>query len=331
MSKAFILKSRPTGIPALNNFEETEIVLPVLDKDQVLIRGKFYSVDPYMRGRMSDQKSYVPPFEVSQPITGGVVGEVTESNSPDFKAGDYVLGMLKWQDIQIACAKDLRKIDVNQVPASYYLGLLGMTGLTAYLGLEKIGKPKIGETVVVSGAAGAVGMVVGQIAKIQGCKVIGIAGSKEKISFLENQLGFDAAIDYHDIHKMEEELSKAAPSGVDIYFDNVGGPVSDAVLKLINHGARIIVCGQISMYNDVNPPVGPYPQIQLIKNSALMQGFIVNDFQDSFPEAMHQLIKWYKEGLLKGEETIVKGFDKLPETFIGLFEGKNLGKMIVEA
>ncbi|MDO5570475.1 MAG: NADP-dependent oxidoreductase [Bacteroidales bacterium] len=331
MSKVFILKSRPDGFASESNFDLIETPVGEMEDGQVLVRGKFYSVDPYMRGRMSDAKSYIAPFELNAPITGGVVAVVVDSKSPDFVKGDYVVGMMKWQDIQIVWAKDIQKIDVQIAPPSYYLGLFGLTGLTAYLGLNKIGKPKAAETVVVSGAGGAVGMVVGQIAKIKGCNVIGIAGHKDKINYLKNQLDFDNVIDYHDLDKLDNELMKSAPLGVDIYFDNVGGAVSDHVMKYINHNARIIICGQIALYNDPAKAYGPYPQIALLKNSALMKGFIVGDYQDSFHDAQIQLIQWYKEGALKGHETIIIGFDKLPKTFISLFQGDNIGKLIVEA
>lgn len=331
MSKTFILKSRPEGKPTADNFEEIEVALAPLEDGQVLLEGKFYSVDPYMRGRMSDQKSYVPPFEVGQPITGGVVGRVLESKSDTIHEGDWVMGMLKWQTRQIAWANEVQKIDAELAPPSYYLGLLGLTGLTAYFGLTRIGKPQPAETIVISGAAGAVGSVVGQIAKIMGCNVIGIAGHKSKLNYIKEDLGFDYALDYHDLEKLEKDLHKVAPLGVDIYFDNVGGMVSDKVLKYINHGARIVICGQIALYNDPEKAVGPYPQLTLLKNSALMKGFIVSDYLDSFHEAQMQLIKWYREGAIKGHETIVIGFDKLPDAFISLFDGKNTGKMIVEA
>lgn len=330
MSKAFILKNRPQGRPVIADFEEVELPVPQLEQGQLLVAAQFISVDPYMRGRMSDQKSYVPPFELGQPITGGVVGKIVDSKVPEFQPGDMVVGMLKWQDIQVVWANEVQKIDPQLAPPSYYLGLLGMTGLTAYFGLTRIGKPKPAETLVVSGAGGAVGMVAGQLGKILGCNVIGIAGHKSKLNFLKEDLGFDAAIDYHDLDKMDQELQKAAPLGVDIYFDNVGGVVSDHVLKYINHGARIIICGQIALYNDLDKAIGPYPQLQLLKNSAMMKGFIVSDFKDSFHDGMLELLKWYKDGLLKGPETIVKGFDKLPATFISLFDGSNTGKLIVE-
>lgn len=330
MSKAFILKSRPVGVPSMENFEQVELPVEPLEEGQLLLAAKFISVDPYMRGRMSEQKSYVTPYEVGKPIVGGVVAKVTESRSSTIHVGDWVVGMLKWEDIQVAWATDVQKIDADMAPPSYYLGLLGMTGLTAFFGMTRIAKPKPAETIVISGAAGAVGMAAGQIAKILGCNVIGIAGHKSKLNFLREEMGFDYALDYHDLDKLENDLHKAAPLGVDIYFDNVGGEISDLVLKYINHGARIVVCGQIALYNDPAKAIGPYPQVALLKNSALMKGFIVSDYADSFHDGQMELIKWYREGMLKGHETVVVGFNKLPEAFISLFEGKNTGKMIVQ-
>lgn len=330
MSKAFILKNRPQGRPVIDDFEQVEVSVPQLEDGQLLVAAQFISVDPYMRGRMGTQRSYVAPFELGQPITGGVVAKVVESKVPEYQVGDMVVGVMKWQDVQVIDPSEVQKIDPNIAPPSTYLGLLGMTGLTAYFGLTRIGKPKPAETIVISGAGGAVGMVVGQLAKILGCNVIGIAGHKEKLNFLKEDLDFDAAIDYNDLDKMDKELQKAAPLGIDIYFDNVGGPISDHVLKYINHGARIIVCGQIALYNDVDKAVGPYPQLQLLKNSAMMKGFIVSDYRENFHDGMLALLKWYKEGLLKGPETIVQGFDKLPAAFISLFDGSNTGKLVVE-
>lgn len=330
MSKAFILKSRPTGVPSMENFEQVELPVEPLEEGQLLLAAKFFSVDPYMRGRMSEQKSYVTPYEVGKPIVGGVVAKVMESRSSTIHVGDWVVGMLKWEDIQVAWATDVQKIDADMAPPSYYLGLLGMTGLTAFFGMTRIAKPKPAETIVISGAAGAVGLAAGQIAKILGCNVIGIAGQKSKLNFLREEMGFDYALDYHDLDKLEHDLHKAAPLGVDIYFDNVGGEISDLVLKYINHGARIVVCGQIALYNDPSKAIGPYPQVALLKNSALMKGFIVSDYADSFHDGQMELIKWYREGMLKGHETVVVGFNKLPEAFISLFEGKNTGKMIVQ-
>ena len=325
-----ILASRPQGMPTGANFRFETIELPVLAVGEMLLKGLFYSVDPYMRGRMNDTKSYAPPFQLDQPIQGSVVAKVMESKSKDFKQGDIVAGFLPWQERFISDGENLQKIDATIAPLSYYLGILGMTGLTAYFGLMDIGKPKANETVVVSGAAGAVGMVVGQIAKLQGCHVVGIAGSDEKIKLLK-EVGFDAAINYKTTNDMTKSIAGLCPNGVDIYFDNVGGEISDAVVANINFHARIALCGQISLYNTTVTPLGPRLQPMLLTRSALMQGFIVGNYQNRFPEGIEQLTKWVKENKLTFKETIVHGFDQLPTAFIGLFEGKNIGKMIVEA
>lgn len=279
---------------------------------------------------MSSAKSYVPPFELNKPIQSGLIAEVVESKNPDFKIGDCVSAMLAWKELQVSDGKGLVKVDGKAAPLSAYLGVLGMTGLTAYLGLTEIGKPKAGETVVVSGAAGAVGSVVGQVAKIFGCRVIGIAGSDEKTTMLTSKFGFDAAINYKTTTDMKTAIANAAPNGVDIYFDNVGGEISDAVLANVNQLARVPVCGAISAYNETETPMGPRVQTILVKNSVLMQGFVVSNYVAKFPEAIRQLATWLQEGKLTYIETIVNGFDYIPQAFIDLFEGKNEGKMIVK-
>ncbi len=330
MNKQIILKSRPIGRPTADNFEIKAAPAILAKEGELLVKAKYVSVDPYMRGRMSDAKSYAPPFEVGKPIEGMVVAEVTESHHPNFKVGDAVVALLQWQEIQVVAAEKVTKLDKNIAPLSYYLGLLGMPGLTAYFGFIDIGKPLTGETVVVSGAAGAVGMVVGQIARLKGCRVIGIAGSDEKNALLLNKLKFDEVINYHKTENMVEAIAKACPNGVDIYFDNVGGIISDGVIANINKGARIVLCGQISLYNSTETPVGPRLQSLLLKKSALMQGFIITDYASRFPEGVSHLAQWLGEGMLSYQETIIKGFEKLPEAFIGLFEGKNTGKSLVE-
>ena len=329
-TKTIVLASRPQGVPTGANFRYTTIELPALADGEMLLKGLFYSVDPYMRGRMNDTKSYAPPFQLDQPIQGSAVAKVIESRSKDFKLGDIVAGFLPWQEQFISNGENLQKIDATIAPLSYYLGILGMTGLTAYFGLMDICKPKANETVVVSGAAGAVGMVVGQIAKLQGCHVVGIAGSDEKMKLLK-EVGFDAAISYKTTSDMTKSIAALCPNGVDIYFDNVGGEISDAVIDNINFHARIALCGQISLYNSTVTPVGPRLQPMLLTRSALMQGFIIGNYQSRFPEGVKQLTKWVTENKLTFKETIVHGFDKLPAAFIGLFDGKNIGKMIVEA
>jgi len=330
MKKQIVLKSRPVGKPAESNFETRLIELPNVAEGEVRLVAHTFSVDPYMRGRMSDAKSYIAPYQIGEAIVGGVVARVAESKAENLKVGDYVLGMLPWQEEMVVPAIGLQKVDEKIAPLSYYLGILGMPGLTAYFGLIDICKPQKGETVVVSGAAGAVGMVVGQIAKIQGCRVVGIAGDDAKVDYLLNQLNFDAVINYKTTSNLNADLAEACPSGVDIYFDNVGGEISDAVVAQINKGARISICGQISLYNETTQPVGPRIQPTLLKRSALMQGFIVSNYAARFPEGFAKLAEWFGSGQLKYTSTNYKGFEKLPEAFIALFEGKNLGKLIVE-
>ncbi|AUS06740.1 NADP-dependent oxidoreductase [Pseudotamlana carrageenivorans] len=331
MKKTILLNNRPQGEPTVSNFEfVTEDNTLQISEGEILLETTYVSVDPYLRGRMSDAKSYVPPFQLNKPIQSGVIAKVVASKNKKFAEGDYVSGMLDWSTQQISKGVGLNKVDASKAPLSAYLGVLGMTGLTAFLGLQEIGKPKAGETIVISGAAGAVGSVVGQIAKILGLHVIGIAGTDEKIDMLKNEFGFDAGINYNTSEDINAELKELAPNGVDIYFDNVGGPISDAVLFNINRFARMIICGAISVYNKTELPTGLSVQPFLVKNSALMQGFIVSNYAEKFPEAIQQLATWLKEGKLTYTETIVEGFDNIPKAFIDLFEGKNKGKMIVK-
>ncbi len=330
-TQQIVLAERPNGKPTAATFRTQTVALPSLAAGQVHLQGLFYSVDPYMRGRMNDTKSYVSPFALNEPLEGGVVATVIESKAQTFAAGDVVLARLPWQQQLVVSGDGLQKVDTQLAPASHYLGLLGMTGLTAYFGLLDIGKPKSSENLVVSGAAGAVGTVVGQLGKLYGCRVIGIAGSDEKINLLKTDFGFDEALNYNTTTDMKEAIRQLCPKGVDIYFDNVGGPISDAVMANINFGARIPLCGQISMYNATEPPMGPRWQPMLLTRSALMQGFIVSNYAAHFAEGMQQLAQWYTAGKLKSTETILHGFDKLPQALIGLFEGANTGKMIVAA
>ena len=331
MIKTILLNNRPEGKPTASNFEfKTENTEIEINKGEVLLEAAYVSVDPYLRGRMSDAKSYVPPFQLNEPVQSGVIAKVIGSKNDNFKEGDFVSGLLSWKTKQISNGEGLTKVDGSKAPLSAYLGILGMTGLTAYLGLHQIGKPVAGETIVVSGAAGAVGSVVGQIAKILGLRVIGIAGTDEKIEMLKTKFGFDAGINYNTSKDINAEIKELAPDGVDVYFDNVGGPISDAVLFNINRFARIIICGAISVYNETELPKSVSVQPFLVKNSALMQGFIVSNYADKFPEAMQQLSTWLAEEKLTYTETIVEGFDNIPNAFIDLFDGKNKGKMVVK-
>jgi NADPH-dependent curcumin reductase CurA len=328
-NKEIRFASRPAGVPTLDNFQTVDTDVPQLNDGDVLVRTLYISVDPYLRGRMRPGRSYVPPFEVGEVITSGAVGEVLESRSPQFQTGDSVTGMMGWRLYNMVKAAELRKIDARVAPVTTSLGVLGMPGLTAYFGLLDIGQPKEGETVVVSGAAGAVGMTVCQIAKLKGCRVVGIAGSDEKNEYLKQALGVDATINYKS-GEVAPALKEACPKGVDVYFDNVGGEVSDAVMPLLSHGARTVVCGQISLYNLDKPDVGPRPQPYLLVNSALMKGFIITEYAARFPEGVMQLAQWLGAGKLKYAETIVEGFENTPQAFIGLFSGENLGKQIVK-
>ncbi len=325
------MASRPKGMPDKDNFKIESAELPAVKDGDVHVRGLYYSVDPYMRGRMNDAKSYVPPYQVGAAIDGGVIAEVVSSKSEAFKAGDKIIGNLKWATESVVPAKVIKLIDEQLAPASHYLGILGMPGLTAYFGIMDIGKPKSGETVVISGAAGAVGIVAGQIAKIQGCRVVGIAGDDQKLRMLKDDLGFDAVINYKTSANIADEIAAACPDKVDIYFDNVGGEISDAVIKNINFHARIALCGQIALYNSPEVPVGPRPQPMLLTRSVLMQGFIVSNYHKRFDEATEKMSLWLKEGKLKYKETIIEGFENLPDSFLGLFSGENVGKMIVKA
>lgn len=331
MIQTIVLKNRPKGKPSVSDFEFVNETTELTLKDQDLLLEPLYvSVDPYLRGRMSDSKSYIPPFELNKPISSGVIAKVIASKNANFQEGDVVSGLLDWKTKQISNGDGLIKVDPDKAPLSAYLGLLGMTGLTAYLGLTEIGKPKAGETLVVSGAAGAVGSVVGQIGKLLGLRVIGLAGTDEKIDMLTSKFGFDAGINYKTSSDIQADIAKAAPKGVDIYFDNVGGPISDAVLFNINTFARMVICGAISVYNATEVPKGVSVQPFLVKNSALMQGFIVSNYAQKFPEAMQTLAMWLSEGKLTYTETVVNGFENIPRAFIDLFDGKNKGKMIVK-
>ncbi|AJO57399.1 NADP-dependent oxidoreductase [Bacillus subtilis] len=325
------LARRPQGIPVHEDFRFETIPVPEPQQGEVLVKTLYVSVDPYMRGRMQDTKSYVEPFALDEALSGGVIAEVV-SDGDQLKKGDIVIGNLSWQEFSAVSESALRKIDTSLAPASAYLGILGMTGLTAYFGLLDIGRPKEGETVVVSGAAGAVGSTVGQIAKIKGARVVGIAGSDEKIDYLKQELQFDEAINYKTAGDIQKALQDACPDGVDVYFDNVGGPISDAVMNLLNEFARIPVCGAISSYNAESEAddMGPRVQSKLIKTKSLMQGFIVSDYSDRFSEGAKQLAEWLKAGKLHYEETITEGFENIPDAFLGLFKGENKGKQLIK-
>jgi NADPH-dependent curcumin reductase CurA len=330
MNKVIVLYRRPAGKADLSDFKTNIEEIPTADDGEVLLKTRYVSVDPYLRGRMNDGESYIPPFELNKPLQSGIIAEVIDSNNTLFKIGDFVLGNLDWKEYQVSDGKGLRIIPNDPNYLTAYLGVLGMTGLTAYLGLTQIGFPKPGETLVVSGAAGAVGSIVGQVGKLLGCRVVGITGSDEKVHLLKSKFHFDEAINYKNTVDLTRAIKAACPDGVDIYFDNVGGKISDDVLNNINKHARIPLCGAISLYNDAIPVLGPYIQPILVKKSALIQGFIVGDFAAQFPEATRQLTEWLMADKLTYHETIYEGFDHIPEAFLGLFEGSNKGKMVVK-
>ena len=328
--KTILLKNRPKGKPQTTDFQFTESEKPSPKDGEVLLETRFVSVDPYLRGRMRDEKSYVEPFKLNEPLASAIVAEVVESKNDKFEKGDYLTGMMAWKEFQTSDTNELRKVDPEMASLSAYLGVLGMTGLTAYFGLTRIGEPKEGETLLVSGAAGAVGSIVGQIGKIKGCKVVGIAGTDEKVEMLKEKFGFDAAINYSTTDDMAAAIKELAPDGIDVYYDNVGSYTLDAAMKNINRFGRVVNCGAISLYNETEQPTGPRLETTLVKKSVKMQGFIVSNYEENFKEGIQQLGQWLKEGKLKHEETIVEGFDEIPQAFIDLFDGKNKGKMVVK-
>lgn len=312
----------------MENFQFVEEEVPVPKDGEILIKTLYLSVDPYMRGRMSDAKSYVAPFPVGEVLTGGVVGQVVESHNENFRVGELVTAELGWARYSVSDGQKVRKIDPTAGPITTALGVLGMPGLTAYFGLLDIGKPQPGETVVVSGAAGAVGSVAGQIAKIKGCRVVGIAGSETKVRYLVDELGFDAAVNYKT-DNLHAALKEACPNGVDVYFDNVGGDVTDAVIYRINTNARIVLCGQIAQYNLEKVDVGPRLFTQLLIKSAMVKGFIVTQYAQRANEGIQALSQWLREGRIKYSEHIVEGLENAVDAFLGLFRGDNIGKQLV--
>ena len=330
INRQVTLASRPVGFPRLSDFQLIESPVPAPKEGAVLVSTIYLSVDPYMRGRMSDLESYARPVAIGEVMIGGAVGKVVESADPKFRSGDIVEGMLGWQEYAIVKGSELRRIDPSLAPISTALGVLGMPGLTAYFGLLAICHPKGGETVVVSGAAGAVGGLVGQIAKIKGCRVVGVAGSDSKVAYLRNELGFDAAFNYRTVSDYDGQLKELCPAGIDVYFDNVGGAISDAVMRLISVGARIAVCGQISQYNLEKPEMGPRWFGQLIVRRAKVQGFLVLDYAERFSEGRQELAQWLTQGKLKYREDIARGIENAPQAFIGMLQGKNLGKQLVQ-
>jgi NADPH-dependent curcumin reductase len=324
-----LLASRPTGWVSESNFRLAETPIPAVGDGQVLVKSHFLSLDPYMRGRMNDSRSYAAKVEVGQVMTGEAVGEVVQSKNPQYRVGDTVLNRAGWQQYGVSDGSDLRKVDPKIVPISTYLGVVGMPGVTAWVGLNDIGQPKPGETVVVSAASGAVGSVVGQLAKLRDCRVVGVAGGREKCDFVTKELGFDACID-HRAGDLVKALAAAAPKGIDIYFENVGGALLDAVLALCNPFARIPLCGMISQYNAGDDRYGVKNLMAAVGMRIKIQGFIVSDHLNRWPEALNELAEGVRSGKINYRETVTQGLENAPRAFIGLLKGENFGKQLVK-
>ncbi|WP_428481655.1 NADP-dependent oxidoreductase [Pyruvatibacter mobilis] len=330
VSKEVRLKARPEGMPKLEDFEVAETEIGAPGDGEVLIRNIWMSVDPYMRGRMYDRESYVPPFQIGAPLEGGAIGQVVASNSDKVAVGDYVQSMLGWREYAVAKGEEVQKVDENAAPIQAYLGTLGMPGMTAYAGLLRVGELKDGETVFVSAASGAVGAVVCQIAKAKGCFVVGTAGSDDKCKWLEETAGIDKAINYKTCGNLTEAVREAAPKGIDVYFENVGGEHLVAALENMRPFGRLAMCGMISQYNDTTPTPGPQNLIYMVGKSLKMQGFIVSNHFDLLPDFIRDMSQWIKEGKIKWEETVEDGIERAPNAFLNLFTGGNFGKMLVK-
>lgn len=328
INRRVVLRARPQGYPKESDFDMVEAPVPEPREGQLLVRTLWLSLDPYQRGRMNDAKSYAAPVDLGAPIIGGIVGRVEASQNKQFAVGDIVEGWLGWQDYALSNGQDLRKIDPSVAPVQTALGILGMPGMTAYFGLLDICQPRPGDTVVVSAASGAVGAVVGQIAKISGCRVVGIVGTDQKRDYIVNELGFDAGINYRT-ENVEQAVRAACPRGVDCYFDNVGGIVTEGVLNNLARFARVAICGQISQFNVDKPDLGPRSLRYLLVNQARMEGFLVFQFVDRYEEGRARIAEWIKSGQIKYREDVVDGLEKAPKAFIGLMKGENFGKLLV--
>jgi len=323
-SREIHLAARPQGVPTPGDFALVEVDVPEPADGEVLIRNAYMSVDPYMRGRMNDVKSYVPPFQIGEALNGGAVGQVIASRSDRFEDGTWVVHNLGWRELALSDGRGLFAFDPALAPVSTGLGVLGMPGLTAYVGLLDIGRPQAGETVFVSGAAGAVGSAVGQIAKLKGCRVIGSAGSAEKVAWLR-ELGFDEAFDYHEVSAPD-----ALSDGIDLYFDNVGGPTLEAALSALRKHGRVVACGAVSQYNATEATPGPRNLALVIGKRLRIEGFIISDHIDRTPDFLADVAPWVRDGKVRYRETVVEGIENAPAAFIGLLGGENIGKMLVK-
>jgi NADPH-dependent curcumin reductase len=327
VNRQVLLKSRPEGAPSLDNFELTQVPLPEPGEGEVLMRILYLSLDPYMRGRMSALQSYAAPAALGRAMVGGTVGEIVKSRNPSYAVGDVVVGYGGWQEYALSNGAGLRKLNAEAAPVSTALGVLGMPGMTAYVGLLQIGQPKPGETVVVAAASGAVGSVVGQIAKIKECRAVGIAGGPDKCRFVVDELGFDACVD-HRASDFANQLERACSKGIDVYFENVGGAVQQMVWPLLNDFARVPVCGLIAQYNATRPIAG-LDLLSVLRKRLLLRGFIVSDFAPKQPDFLRDVGEWVSASRIKYREDIVDGLENAPAAFLGLLQGKNFGKMLV--
>jgi NADPH-dependent curcumin reductase len=328
-NRVFRLAARPVGMPKRSDWDFLNEPVAELGDGQVLVESHYLSLDPAMRGWMNEGRSYIPPVGIGEVMRAFGAGRVVASRHPDFARGDYVTGALGMQEYAALHGGELTKVDPNEAPLTTYCGALGITGLTAYFGLLDVGKPEPGQTVVVSGAAGAVGTVVGQIAKIKGCRVVGIAGGAEKCRFVVDELGFDAAIDYKS-EKVAKALREHCPRGIDVYFDNVGGEILDAALVNLARRARVVICGAISQYNSTTGVGGPKNYMMLLVTRSRMEGFVIFDYAARYAEAAREMAGWMKEGKLVSHCHVVSGLETFPETLLGLFSGENLGKLILK-
>jgi NADPH:quinone reductase len=330
INRQITLASRPAGMPKVSDFHLVESPMPKAGPGEALVYGLYLSVDPYVRARIGASGGYARPVEPGEVMVGSVAGEVIESLDPRLAPGEFVEGMLGWQEYAVAPAKSLRKINPGLAPVSAALSVLGMPGLTAYFGLLDICRPQPGETVLISGAAGAVGSLVGQIARIKRCRAIGIAGSKEKVRFLTRDLGFEGAFNYKDSPDYDARIRELCPNGIDIYFDNVGGAITDAAVARLGVRGRVAVCGQISQYNSDEPEMGPRWLGQLIVKQAKVEGFLVKQFAGRFEEGYRQLAAWLHDGKIQYREDVVTGLENAPRAFIGMLQGQNIGKQLVK-
>lgn len=323
------LAARPVGFPKESDFNLVESSVPAVGDGQILVKTEWLTVDPYMRGRMNEQRGYAEPFAIGKVITGGATGQVTESKNDLFPAGSWVTGMWGWQDYYVTDGSDVQHVDPDVAPVQTSLGVLGMPGMTAYFGLIEITHPKEGEALFVSGAAGAVGELVGQIGKIKGCKVYGSAGTDEKVDHLLKDCGYDGAFNYKKEKDWPSTIRKLCPNGIDIYFDNVGGDMTDAVMMNLNQFGRVSICGAISAYNITTPDVGPRLFTLLLIKQATATGFLVPQFADRWPEGIRQMAQWIQEGRIRYREDVVEGLENTPKAFIRMLNGENKGKQLV--